>query len=92
MCDSIQLSSGNLHPSIMPDNNLITHFYWDNFDLNEETPPGAGTKHSTHVIQEIKEGTMDCPEMDRTKSRRDQSIFHQNSLSHVSSMLRWDPT
>ena len=35
--------------------NVVSHTCWDNFDLNEETPSGAGTTHSTHgiVIQEL---------------------------------------
>ena len=33
----------------------MIHFCWDNFDLNEETPSGTGTTHSTHgiVIQNV---------------------------------------
>ena len=33
----------------------MLHLCWDNFDLNEETPSGAGTTHSTHrtVLQEV---------------------------------------
>ena len=35
-------------------NNVILHFSWDNFDLSEETPSGAGTTHVAHgfVLQE----------------------------------------
>ncbi|GFS21870.1 hypothetical protein ElyMa_003349200 [Elysia marginata] len=74
ICDSIQTYSGCLPPSIMPDNNLITQFCWDNFDLNEETPSGSGTTHSTHgiVIQEIKEQPyipQTLPEVDKKKKR-----------------------
>ena len=56
ICDSIQITSENLPPSIMRKNNRITHFCLDNFDLNEESASGAGTTHSTHgiVIREIK--------------------------------------
>lgn len=74
ICDSVQTYSGCLPPSIMPDNNLITQFCWDNFDLNEETPSGAGTTHSTHgiIIQEIKEQPyipQTLPEIDKKKKR-----------------------
>lgn len=41
MCDSISATSGTLRSSIIPENNRITHFRWDNFDLNEETPSGT---------------------------------------------------
>ena len=37
------------------DNNAVIHLCFDNFDLDEETPSGSGTTHSTHgiVIQEV---------------------------------------
>ena len=46
------------HNSPIPSGNKMLHFCWDNFDLNEETAPGAGTTHSTHgvVIQETVNG------------------------------------
>ena len=42
-------------PSIVPDQNSFIHLCWDNFDLTEETPSGAGTTHTAHgiVIQEM---------------------------------------
>ena len=75
VCDSIQITSENLPPSIMRKNNRIIHFCWDNFDLNEETASGAGTTHSTHgiVIQEIKSQPYVPPQqtvtVERTKNR-----------------------
>ena len=45
MCDSIQESTSSLSPPILPDNYLILHFCWDNFEMNEET---AETTYSTH--------------------------------------------
>lgn len=50
ICDSIQITSENLPHSIMRNNNHITHFCCDNFDINEETASGAGTTDTTHGI------------------------------------------
>ena len=57
MCNTITASKSVLPFNISTDNNSVIHFCWDNFDLNEETPSGLGTKHSTHgiVIQEVTE-------------------------------------
>jgi len=34
----------------------VVHFCWDDFDLNEQTPSGGGTTHTTHgvVMQELE--------------------------------------
>lgn len=46
--------------SVVPSNisttaNKVCHLVWDNFDINEETPSGLGTTHSTRgiVVQEL---------------------------------------
>ena len=41
--------------SVSADSNVVTHFCWDNFDLQEETVSGSGTTRSAHgnVIQEL---------------------------------------
>lgn len=44
LCDTV------LPSSAFQNTNKLTHFCWDNFDLNEETATGAGTTHSTHGI------------------------------------------
>jgi len=48
------------HDSLLPSNISltgikVTHLCWDNFDLNEETPSGIGTTHTTHgiLVQEV---------------------------------------
>ena len=61
MCDSVVECSSNL-PAAAKVNAKITHFCWDNFDLNEETPSGLGTTHSTHGII-IQETTKDDVEI-----------------------------
>lgn len=50
----------------------MSHLCWDNFDLNEETPSGSGTTHSTHGIM-IQERSTELqtfiggPNVSRTK-------------------------
>ena len=58
MCSSITADDSVLSPNISLQTNSVIHFCWDNFDLNEETPSGSGTTHSTHgiVIQEVASG------------------------------------
>ena len=55
MCSSIEQQQSAIPPSIVPDQNSFIHLCWDNFDLTEETPSGAGTTHTAHgiVIQEM---------------------------------------
>ena len=59
ICCSITENVSDLPPNISLQNNSVIHFCWDNFDLNEETPSGTGTTHSTHgiVIQEVNNNT-----------------------------------
>ena len=79
MCNSVVTYDDILPATISTQNNAILHFCWDNFDLNEETPTGAGTTHSTHgiVIQEIQEGTVaptgGLPEMEKSHLRTIQN-------------------
>lgn len=58
MCNSIITSESILPANISVENNAVLHLCWDNFDLNEETPSGCGTTHSTHgiIIQEVVNG------------------------------------
>ena len=81
MSDSIQVNSDDLPPSIMRNNNLITHFCWDNFDLNEETASGARTTHSTYgiVLQEISHvSPQQTYEVERTKNRSITYMKHRS--------------
>ena len=77
MCKAIDERQGVIPSTISPNRNLVTHLCWDNFDLTEETPSGAGTTHTAHgiIIQEVstaKENISESPEefdQARTKSR-----------------------
>jgi len=44
-----------LPSTITATDNEVSHICWDNLDLNEETPSGAATTHTTHgiIIQEV---------------------------------------
>ena len=55
MCSRIEQRQSAIPPSIVSDQNSSTHLCWDNFDLTEEIPSGAGTTHTAHgiVIQEV---------------------------------------
>ena len=48
ICDQVMDRKEILPPHINKDKNVITDFWWDNFDLIEEKLSGAGTTHSTH--------------------------------------------
>jgi hypothetical protein len=52
-----QQADSLLPSNISPSGNILTHLCWDNFDINEETPSGSGTTHTTHgiAIQELAE-------------------------------------
>lgn len=54
--NTVTTSESVLPPSISTDHDSLIHFCWDNFDLNEETPSGSGTNHSTNdrVTQEVQ--------------------------------------
>ena len=55
MCNAIVKSDTLLPATIDVAHHSVTHICWDNFYLNEETPYGAGTTHSTHCI--VVQGT-----------------------------------
>ena len=55
MCNHAIESDSLLPVTMDKQRNGVIHVCWDNFDMNEETPSGAGTTHSTHgiVMQEV---------------------------------------
>ena len=50
MCNSVMAYNDIFPPSISIKHNSVVHLCWGNFDLNEETPTGAGTTHTAHGI------------------------------------------
>jgi len=70
----VQKADDVLPSNITVSGNVVAHLCWDNFDINEQTPSGAGTTHTTHgiVIQEVDSSTvepMECVPQDRTRER-----------------------
>ena len=55
VCHNNMQSTSLLPVSVSADSNVVTHFCWDNFDLQEETVSGSGITHSKQgiVIQEV---------------------------------------
>ncbi len=55
MAHQVQCRDTVLPYNISATGNIVSNLCWDNFDLNEETPSGSGTTHSTHgiLIQEV---------------------------------------
>ncbi|KAK3763369.1 hypothetical protein RRG08_042159 [Elysia crispata] len=41
MCDAVVQSPTNIPAGVVKDENIVTQFCWDKFDMNEETPSGA---------------------------------------------------
>ena len=78
MCNSVIASETDLPRNISKENNRVLHYCWDNFDLNEETPSGAGTTHSTHgiAIQEMQDvGVMNvAPETQTVPRTKERSV------------------
>ena len=69
--------NSHIPPCIKAEGNEVVHLCWDNFDLNEETPSGGGTTHSTHgiIIQESQsemthsQASLTFPSTEKTKQR-----------------------
>ena len=68
---------------------------WDNFDINEETPSGAGTTHTTHgiVIQEVytyQHVPMSVDSLPRTRER--SLLYTPSNLQHCFSKKLVEPS
>lgn len=92
MYNSIIDRQGIMPPCAQVEGSKMIHLCWDNFDLLEETPSGAGTTHTAHgiVIQELSSGSLEQSQeteeirVPRTKKRstnytptRDRAMLHQ---------------
>ena len=84
MCINISARDTLLPTTIRPDQNVVTHMCWDNFDLREETPSGAGTTHTTHgiVIQEVTESGGDAADPPSSDSQSSSLRTGQRSVSY----------
>ena len=50
MANQVKMQDSILPANIYPENHEVCHLCWDNFDILEENPSGAGTTHTTHGI------------------------------------------
>lgn len=79
VCNQIISTESLLPMTISSSLNNVLHFSWDNFDMSEETPSGAGTTHVAHgiVLQEVTDSNACEPDiqqlppqnLQKTKSR-----------------------
>ena len=53
MANQVQEQDAVLPSNITATDNEVSHICWDNFDLNEETPSGAATTHTTQPPMEL---------------------------------------
>jgi hypothetical protein len=77
--------------------NVVSHLCWDNFDINEETPSGAGTTHTTHgiVVQEVKQSSNELNDSDSStvkKSKQRSFRFVPPTLPACYSQKRVEPS
>jgi len=85
--------------SLLPSNisvtgNIVSHLCWDNFDINEETPSGAGTTHTTHgiVIQELEQAAAEVRQVAVQQRTRERSFkFVPESLQPCYTRRRVKP-
>ncbi|KAK3107392.1 hypothetical protein FSP39_013623 [Pinctada imbricata] len=70
-----------LPDGIDTNNNKLTHFCWDNFDLDEETLSGSGTTHISHgiVIQETADPSFHTSQPHEQDSDEPQGTIQQAS-------------
>ena len=82
-----------LPPSISTEHNSVVNLCWDNCNLNEETPSGAGTTHTAHgiIIQELKsEANLlanDFSNLPKSKERTVHSIMEDCSSQAIESSV-----
>ena len=79
MCNSVTSFDSILPITVSRDNNAVLHLCYDNVDLDEETPSGSGTTHSTHgiIIQEVLDPDRSAPltETDTVTQSRKRSVI-----------------
>jgi len=92
--------------SVLPSNISLTgskiiHTCFDNFDILEETPSGAGTTHSTHgiVIQELEpevcsavEPASPVPDTSQSKTKQERVKFVVETLPQYIPQKRVEPS
>ena len=77
----VQRTNSVLPSKISPTGNVVSLLCWDNFDINEETPTGSGTTHTTHgiMIQEVPSTDL-CLSHSTSLGRTRERSFNYKSL------------
>jgi len=77
----VQRTNSVLPSNISHTGNIVSHLCWDNFDINEETPTGAGTTHTTHgiIIQEVASTELSLS-LSSSQQRTRERSFNYKSL------------
>jgi len=77
----VQRTNSVLPSKISPTGNVVSLLCWDNFDINEETPTGSGTTHTTHgiMIQEVPSTDL-CVSHSTSLGRTRERSFNYKSL------------
>lgn len=81
LASQVIITQSPVPSNISVEQNAVSHVCWDNFDINEETPSGSGTTHTTHgiVVQKVNaqgygsQDNADVP-VQKTKQRSFQLI------------------
>lgn len=84
IAENILISDSVLPPTMLQLTNVCTHFCWDNFDLTEETPTGAGTTHSTHgiaIMEHLGKKDIETETARIQKSKRRSIQFSKEDLT-----------
>jgi len=78
MANRIHLNDSLLSSNISTVGNVVSHFVWDDFDVNEATPSGCGTTHITHgiVVQKINQAVTLRPEFSSVVRTKEHSFKH----------------
>lgn len=76
ICRNTDLKNSLIPPTIDTDTNIVTHLFWDNFNLLEETPSSSGTTHNTHgiIIQETICGCTELQNLETVPRSKQRSV------------------
>ena len=95
VCTQITIQNTILPSNIHSENNQVSHFCWDNFDINEQTSSGSGTTHSTHgiVIQQVNANTVPMESNISIPKTKQRSVkYIETPLPHCYSTKRNEPS
>jgi hypothetical protein len=96
IANQVQQNESIVPSNISTTSNKMAHMCWDNFDINEETPSGAGTTHSTHgiviqeILPEVSEMSETEPERGVERSKNAALSTNLNSFPNVEVNGKWN--